>query len=243
VRRWSGSAWEEVGTGSASGGGISDNTGWSGSPSLGFAPDGTPYVAWHDGGDDEIYVRRWSGSAWEEVGTGSATGGGISDNTGWSGSPSLAVAPDGTPYVAWQDNTGGDYDIYVRRWSGSSWVEVGVDSASGGGISDNTGWSGSPSLGFAPDGSPYVAWHDDSGGDWEIYVRRWNGLSWEEVDAGSASGGGISDNVGTSDNPSLAFSQGGMPYVAWCDQSGGNSEIYVRQRPWCTYLPTALRGS
>ena len=39
----------------------------------------------------------------------------------------VAVAPDGTPYVAWRDDSSGDDEIYVRRWSGSIWEEVGAD--------------------------------------------------------------------------------------------------------------------
>jgi hypothetical protein len=112
-------------------------------------------------------------AGWQEVGAGSASGGGISANDGDSGIPSVAVAPDGRPYVAWEDDSSGDYEIYVRRWNGSIWEEVGSGSASGGGISDNDGNSWCPSLAVAPDGRPYVAWHDNSGGDWEIYVRRW----------------------------------------------------------------------
>jgi len=167
--------WAEVGAGSASGGGISDNGCCSYHPSVAVAPDGRPYVAWHDysGGDEEIYVRRWNGSSWEEVGSGSASGGGISDNDGWSYDPSVAVAPDGRPYVAWYDDSGGDPEIYVRRWNGSSWEEVGSGSASGGGISDNSGNSSRASVAVAGDGTPYVAWYDDSSGDEEIYVRRW----------------------------------------------------------------------
>lgn len=49
----------------------------------------------------------------------------------------MAITPDGTPYVAWRD-TSGDWEIYVRRWNGSSWEEVGTSSASGGGVSDNS---------------------------------------------------------------------------------------------------------
>jgi len=132
-------------------------------------------VAWHDasGEDDEIYVRAWNGSNWTEVGAGSASGGGISNNTGDSVRPSIAIAPDGTPYVAWVDFSSVNSETYVRAWNGSSWEEVGVGSASGGGISNNIGWSGVPSLAIAPDGTPYVGWPDDSSGDWEIYVRRY----------------------------------------------------------------------
>jgi hypothetical protein len=222
--------WQEVGSGSASGGGISDNSGDSYNLSLAVAGDGRPYVAWNDdsGGDTEIYVRRWDGSSWEEVGSGSASGGGISDDSGGSFGPSLAVAGDGTPYVAWSDVSGGDGEIYVRRWNGSSWEEVGSGSASGGGISDNSGDSVNPSVAVA-DGTPYVAWNDDSGGDSEIYVRCWNGSNWVEVGSGSASGGGISDNSGPSYAPSVAVAGDGRPYVAWYDGSGGGYEIYVRR--------------
>ena len=111
-----------MGAGSATGGGISDNSGdsyslrWRLRRTAHPTSPGVTAAA----GTDEIYVRRWNGSSWEEVGTGSASGGGISDNSGGSGSPSVAVAPDGTPYVAWGDGSGGDTEIYVRRWRGGS---------------------------------------------------------------------------------------------------------------------------
>jgi hypothetical protein len=234
VRRWNGSVWEEVGSVSASGGGISNNNTWSGYPSLAIAPDGTPYVAWANGTsenseNDEIYVRRWNGLSWEEVGTGSASGGGISKNSGDSWVPRLAIAPDDTPYVAWEDWSTSDVEIYVRRWNGNWWEEVGAAAASGEGISNNNTWSGYPSLAIAPDGAPYVAWADAVGWDNEIYIRHWNGSIWTEVGAGSASGGGISNNNGDSTRPSVAIGPNGIPYIAWDDASGGNNEIYVRR--------------
>jgi hypothetical protein len=184
-------------------------------------------------------------AGWQEVGAGSASSGGISDNDGDSFWPSLAVAPDGRPYVAWCDDSSGDWEIYVRRWNGSIWEEVGAGSASGGGISANEGWwSWAPSLAIAPDGRPYVAWKDYSGVYGEIYVRRWNGSIWEEVGSGSASGGGISDNIGDSVWPSVAVAPDGRPYVAWRDTSGGDSEIYVRRWVYreLVYLPLVFKN-
>ena len=233
VRRWNGSSWEEVGLGSASGGGISDNDLASAWPSLAIAPDGTPYVAWEDTNRDpneqrETFLRRWDRAAWVELG-GSATGGGISANKGSSGPPSLAVAPDGTPYVAWSDSSFGNAEIYLRCWNGATWEEVGAGSATGGGISDDESPSYSPSIAIAGNGTPYVAWEDHGSGDSEIYVRRWNGASWEEVGAGSASGGGISDDDGRSTDASLAVAPDGTPYLAWSDESNGDNQIYVRR--------------
>ena len=47
----------------------------------------------------------------------------------------LAVAPDGTPYVAWDEDNGSP-EILVKKLSGGSWVEASPGSASGGGISN-----------------------------------------------------------------------------------------------------------
>jgi hypothetical protein len=242
VRMWDGSSWVEVGAGSASGGGISNNDFGSNSPSLAISPDGMPYVAWDDEGngieDNEIYIRKWDGSNWVEVGAGSASGGGISNNGGGSSGPSLAISPEGVPYVAWVDFiSSGPNNIYVRKFDGSRWVEVGAGSASGGGISNHPGGSafygGShhPSLAISPDGMPYVAWFHEiyQSGSWfgDIYIRQWNGGSWVEVGAGSASGEGISRNNGISDSPALAISPAGVPYVAWSDNSSKTFEIHV----------------
>jgi hypothetical protein len=176
----------------------------------------------------------------EHISSGGYSGGGISDTGGPLGSPSLAIAPDGTPYVAWEDGSSGDSEIYIRRWNGDTWEEVGAGSAGGGGISDSPEKASSPSLAIAPDGAPYVAWEDEAIGDAEIYVRRWNGSSWEEVLTGSASGGGISDTAGWSASPSLAIAENGTPYAAW-SELGLPNQVFVRQGPPALVAaPTAL---
>jgi hypothetical protein len=111
--------------------------------------------------------------AWQEAGAGSASGGGISNNGGDSQSVSMSIAPNGTPYIGWNDDSSGDDEIYLRTWNGSSWTEVGAGSANGGGISNNTGNSWTPSISIALDGTPYVGWVDDTSGNFEIYVRRY----------------------------------------------------------------------
>ena len=224
--------WIEMGSGSASGKGISKTSVFSMNPSLAIASDGTPVVAWRDdaGGNAEIYVRRWNGLSWEEMGNGSASGAGISDTSTLSLSPSLAISPGSFPIIAWADanDIGGSQEIYVRRWNGSSWVEMGTASASGGGIS-NSMKSSRPSLAISPDGTPIIAWADSTSGNYEIYVRRWNGSSWVEMGSGSASGGGISESSGYSSEPSLAIRPNGTPIITWADSTSGGFEIYVRR--------------
>jgi hypothetical protein len=240
VKRWNGSAWVEMGAGSASGGGISGNTGSSSYPAIAIGTDGNPIITWHDssGGDNEIYVKRWNGSSWVQIGTGSASGGGISNNNYDSVYPAIAIGPDGNPIITWADKssgpggTSGDYEIYARRWdpTSSSWVEIGTGSATEGGISNNTYDSSLPAIAIDGSGKPVIVWRDyRTSSNAEIYVRQWDGSSWVEMGTGGATVGGISNNAGTSSTPAIAIDADGNPIVAWQDSTGGNNEIYVRR--------------
>lgn len=223
--------WQETTAGSATRGGVSRNNGKSSMPSLAISVQGRPFLAWSDasGGNAEIYIRRWDGLLWQEMSGRSATGGGISNNGGDSSEPSVGVAPNGAVYVAWQDRSSGNSDIYVKWWNGSAWAEVGAGSATGGGISSNATLSRKPSVAVDTLGRPYVAWSDQRANVGEIFVKRWNGSYWEEVGGASATGGGISNNSGESADPVVAAGDDGSIFVAWSDDLAGDSEIYVRK--------------
>ena len=221
-----GAGWQPVGANSASGGGISNNSGDSVWPSLAVGPDGNPWVAWHDDTPNktEIYVRRWTGTAWEQVGASSATGGGISNNKGDSRFVDLHVAANGQAFAAWTDSSAGNSEVYLRQWDGNAWVGL-AGSASGGGISNTKTRSGRPALALS-EGLPTVAWAEtDTVG--EIYLRRYNGSAWVEVGNHSASNGGVSNTPEDSFYATLIYSDGGKPYVAWYDEVGGQREVYA----------------
>ena len=184
-------SWQTVGSAGFS-------AGWAYYPSLAFAPDGTPYVAYQDDGNSQkATVMRYDGSSWVTVGS-------AGFSAGPAGFPSLAFAPDGTPYVAYLDN-GNSGKTTVMRYDGSSWVTVG-----------SAGFSAGPaayqSLAFAPDGTPYVAYLDNGNGG-KTTVMRYNGSNWVTVGSAGFSTGSASDQ-------SLAFAPDGSPYVAY--QDGGN---------------------
>lgn len=250
VRRWNGTAWVEMGAGSGTGGGISDDGTDSNNPSLAIGPDDRPIVAWDNSWNNppEIFVRRWDGSAWIEMGEGSASGGGISNTDTWSSSASLAIGADGAPIVAWAEGDGNS-EIYVRRWDGTAWAELGAGSATGHGISDTHEHSTGPFLAIDGSGAPIVAWgegpHPAMCCGSEIFIRRWNGTAWVEMGAGSASGGGISQNESGSWAPSVAIDDDGKPIVAWFDGGSSIAEIYVRRwngATWVAASPGSASG-
>ncbi len=162
VKRWNGSSWGEFGSGSASGGGVSNDSDQSRRPSFVVNLKGNPIVAWESfiGGKTQIHLRRWSHNqdAWIEMGS-SASGGGVSNGNEDSIRPSVAIHPDGSPVVAWQYGNPLFYRVYVKRWDGSAWVEMGSGSASDGGISsDYSGCAVFPSLAFSSGGMAVVGW-------------------------------------------------------------------------------------
>lgn len=239
IRRWNGSAWVEIGSGSASGNGISMNNNYDAHcPSLTLDSSGNPIVAWNytisTGGG--VYLKKWNGSAWVEYSPGSALNWGISGRG--ADCPHLALDSSNYPVVAWKgmDLSGGYWNgysnIYIKRWNGSAWVEIGTGSASGGGISNSRTYEPNfPSLALDLSGNPTVAWQDYNSGENVIYIKHWNGSVWVGYSAGSSdyTGGGISNNTGNPGEPSLAIDSSGNPMVAWLDNTSGSYEIYLKR--------------
>ncbi len=219
VKTWNGGGWVELG-GSATGGGVSNEPAAS-SDSAAVVLDsaGLPIVAWCQR-DRHIYLRRWTGAAWVELG-GSASGGGLSGGLADSRSPALAF--DGTaPIVAYVLNG----EIVVRRFDGANWIGLAGSDAAGG-ISATASNSQAPAIAVDSLGRPWVAWQEEHTQVWgDIYLRFFDGSAWREL-GGSASGGGLSNTGGQSLAPALAL-VGDEPVVVWEDDTANDWEIYGR---------------
>jgi len=161
-----------------------------------FVYNGTPYVAYADGGHSQkATVMKYNGSTWENVGDPGFSAGSINH-------PSISVY-NGVPYVAFQDYAN-SYKITVMKYNGSTWENVGAP-----GISINS--SLYPSL-FIYSGTPYVGFIDGANGD-KTTVIKYNGSTWENVGVPGFS-------AGDSNYSSLFIYNGGV-YLAYRD--GGNS--------------------
>ncbi len=228
LARWNGSAWEEL-AGSAGGGGVSDTPGSSRAPAVAADATGNVILAWREtaaDGTGEVYLRRWNGTAWEQL-AGSGGGGGVSGTGGATDGPALAVRSDGNPAVAWTDGSAGNPEVYVRVWDGAAWAEL-AGSGSGGGVSGTPG-AASRQPALAADGMDLAAaWAEGPGASREVYLRRWQdaGSVWQEI-AGSGSGGGVSDNATDSREPTVAYDGDGDIVLAWTDGTAAEATIRV----------------
>ena len=146
VMKFNGTYWQYVGPPDFSAGSrISDI-------SLEIDPDGTPYIAFQDnfnnGAYEKVIVMKFNGTSWQKVGSP-----GFIDPD-YTNGPSLQIAPDGTPYIAFKDYEKSG-KATVMKLNGTSWQNVASPGFSGG-IANDT------SLQIAPNGTPYVAFTDEA---------------------------------------------------------------------------------
>ena len=159
---------------------------------------------------------RVSAQSWNYVGNH-----GISDAFGWY--TSIAIAPGGTPYVAYSDlsvagNSGG---VTVKKYSDTGWVTVGMQGFSSAGTSNI---AETITMAIDASGTPYVAFRDGADSN-KASVMRYDGSSW--VYLGSE---GISE--GTAIYTSIALNHAGMPYLAYIDYNGYKPTIMKYNSGW-----------
>jgi hypothetical protein len=182
VTEWDGSGWVPFGSNgqiSASGTGNYD-------PVLRLDAQDRPVVAWTSDGP-AVLLARFDGSDWAGLGGSDGPSGLAAGSAG-----DLAVDAAGHPVVAVLHG-----NISVVRWDGSAWSTLGTT------VNDAGTEVDSPGLALLPNGDPVVAYIDETAGPREVYVKRWDGNAWAEID-GSASDGGVSNSWGDDSRPHVA---------------------------------------
>jgi hypothetical protein len=207
LARWSGQAWATV---------------WQPIPirneftrriALAFDPQGNPWVAWlgADSPRDEVYVQRWTGSAWQSAGA-SPEQAGIES---LGSTVSLGFDARGIAYLAADFNG----SSRVKRWTGTEWEDLpslGVFNTSA--IAMVVG-SGGPIVAVSGTPSDQIVY--------STYVRRWAGTAWEAV--------GPPFSGGRSDRPNgltmLALDGTGRPTVAYVgfELDGEGTHLFVHR--------------
>jgi lysophospholipase L1-like esterase len=181
-------------------------------------PKDVLWAAWEvdEGTDVEIYFSHWTGQQW------SAPQPAQRRPNAWDRSPSLSVAPDGTPWLVWSSAERADparNRLYVSRWVNDRWTEP--EEVPVGSLSKAT----EPAVAAGTDGTVWLAWVGFDGVDDEIFASRWDGRSWSSPQQVNAN----DDDPSLYDRqPRLAVGQDGQPWLVWTGhQAGVDDEIYA----------------
>ncbi len=207
VKYFNGNSWVQVG------GSLNENTDkHPGPPRVAFS-NTTPYVTWAESNAaaiDQIYVKHYNGSSWERDGVS------LNVNMNESGANSSIAMDNGTPYIAWWEESDTIENIFVKYYNGSSWEQH------GGSLNVNavSGKAHYPRIAVY-NGTPYVTWAEYVTNS-NIYVKHFNGSSWAQ------DGGSLNVNAARlGDNPAIAFFNG-TPYVTWHETNGTVNQVYVK---------------
>ncbi len=208
VAQYNGSAWDSMGT----------ELNYDGNYNA-FRPriagDLNPLVTWYEAtsGATQVYVKTWNATTWEVVGNGSLN----MDGNKSAQNPDIAAESVGL-YVAWEEHTGLNTEVFVKYFNMTEWQPVGTGS-----LNASTGRN-AHSAGIALYvGTPFVAWCESDGNTTQVYVKKYNGSNWEQI-GGSLN---MDVNFGAKD-PSITVVNG-TPYVTWEEWDATlKSRVYVK---------------
>jgi hypothetical protein len=213
VKRWDGETWVQLS-------GALDIVARNETrhPAIAVGRDGKPFVAWFE--SNALYVKSWTGSKWILLGGSVTTV--LSD---WTSRPSIAIDREGKPIITWQDWSG-DENVYVKRWDGTTWVQMGEHLDI-----DLSNYVNTVSLTIGSNGKPVMSWHEYgpspySPNDSNIYVKRWDGISWVRL--------GLPVNGSAFSGLDIATTvlRNNAPVVVWWGENFETSEtgIFVHKR-------------
>ncbi|WP_169787116.1 malectin domain-containing carbohydrate-binding protein [Hyalangium minutum] len=232
VYQFNGTAWEQVGDAVGALGAEMKNTFLEKlRPEIAVDPSGRIVVAWSEtyvrgtlAGKAFAHVFRRNNGQWVRVGTQ------LPSNNNSSEHPSLALAPDGTPWVAYIK----DGAIAVVREQNGAWGSTSTTGLKGrSGPVDRTI---APVLRIDSAGTATVLWLEDAPyHQTGRFLRRWNGTAWAPVDNHLGSFGthylsGEPYSCGTTDM-AVALTSTGQLIVAMPEVTPANADYgYIRLR-------------
>ena len=208
---------------------LSNNTGFSGYPRL-AAYGSNVYIVWRDEtpGNYDIFFKSST-----DNGTTFGKTVNLSNNTGFSGYPSISTFRNNV-YIVWQDNTPGnnyDYDIFFKSSTDNGTTfgkTVDITNNTGSAINlSNINAIFSSTTGIQPQISTfsnnvYIVWQGKSAQNYDIFFKA-------STDNGTTFGTAInlSNNTGFSGYPRLAV-YGNNVYIVWQDNTPGNYDIFFK---------------
>lgn len=186
-------------------------------PAIAIDNQGRIWVVWEtelSPTDFEVYAtNKPAGGSWSNVAN-------ISNRAGQDLEPDIVVDAGNVPYVAWRNNAGSVWDIYLTRYSGGTWVAP-LN------LSNNSSDSHFPRLAADAYGDVFVVWEDEiDGADrFQVLFRRWDGGLWGTTRR-------VSSTPSKALYPAIAADHCNL-YVVWTDDRNTSTETYFSHSTDC----------
>jgi len=157
VKKFDGTSWTAVGNE-----GLSSS--YSDVPYFTLDNNETPYLAYNEGGSTNLFVKKFNGEFWQDIGTFDELG----------AMRAIVFDANNTPYIAFADSAL-SYHMTIKKFDGNSWIVV-----------DTEGFTNVQTLNFMMlmnNGELYVIYGDNNNAS-KATVRKFDGTSWTIIDMG-----------------------------------------------------------
>jgi hypothetical protein len=192
-------------------------------PELASDGAGGAIIAWSDerGGGADVYAQRVGSNGTVRW---TVNGIAVSAATGNQQYPMLVDDGEGGAVVAWRDGRFGNEDIFIQRVTSHGdvmWTADGVV------VCTEAGSQRSPRLLRYEAALTFVTWEDNRGGDWDIYMQRFDASGDDEWKTGGIV---LCATTGDQYDHSMVRDTGGGAIVTWKDSRGGaDFDIYAQR--------------
>jgi len=184
---------------------------------------GGAIIAWDDNrnGNCDIYAQRINSAG---VVQWTADGIAVSVVTGTQSNTKIASDGAGGALITWQDNRGGNYDIFAQRVNGAGiaqWTNNGVAVSADANVQQN------PTIASDGAGGAVIAWDDYRSGNPDIYAQRINGAGEAQW---AANGMAVCAATNQQNLPSI-FVDGGGAVITWQYdyRSGASYDVFAQK--------------
>jgi Bacterial Ig-like domain len=216
VKRWNGSEWQLLGNT------INSETGYAQALQIITDSSDQPLIAYTEyasvddlinGNEPKIYIKQWTGAAWQFVTRIDAPAYGFS---------SVDLKSDGKHILKlWEPDL-----VTIKQWNGGNWKilsNISITFSSHSETSNTQVFDTSVQLDLA--NNPVVAWVEYDAltmADFRLHVQRWSGSAWESV-------GNEALNISSSATIVellLSLDKNNQPVMAWTEfESEGAAEV------------------
>jgi Putative Ig domain/Right handed beta helix region len=192
---------------------VSDGTNSKGHPATVADAAGNIWAVWETGPDGS---RNISVAAMAAQANAFASSVALTTSAADQCNPDIALGSDGQLYVVWQDNSSGNWDIFLATSSdGITWSRP-VQLTN----SDNNQTLPAIAIDSQSPNRVYVVWQDDRNGGADIYVANSTNAFAESAVFRLTSDG--ADQL----DPKIAIDGLNVAYVIWTDMRNGQADIY-----------------
>ncbi len=220
VKRWNGSAWQNIGPSINR-----DPQKNINDISLALDKTGTPVVAWSEGGNSldnktpspsKVHVARLQENTWQEFGNSPSK-----STASSSGLPILRLDSKGWPVLSWNELSPefNANSFFVARWNGKTWTDVDKGSLS----TDVSSASRSNDLAITSQDEAMLAWSAQSfskskgSTDFNQFIGQQKNGRWTSLGGGSLN---ISEQHYAA-SPSIALDAHDNPSIVWAEANAG----------------------